>query len=319
MRWNIAVCVLAFALLIVPCAYPQDQQALPAPTPANPTAPSPVNRIRVGGNVQNAKMIRQVQPVYPEIAKKANVSGTVLLHVIVAKDGTVQQIQYISGPPLLMRSSMEAVRQWRYEPTLLNGEPVEVETTVSVVYELSAGSTSTPAPAVDPQFKADVLSMLEATHTQERMGAMGHQMFQWLRPLILSSISAAPNREKIADAFENKFVAIFTSEAMMDKVVSIYAKYLSDDDIKGLIQFYQTPVGQHFGDAMPKITSDSLSMGMELGDGAVPRVWDQICEEYPELKNTAKVCAQHEPTKESLLRLEDRLTPSSSLETHTSR
>ncbi|MGC1684007.1 MAG: energy transducer TonB, partial [Candidatus Acidiferrales bacterium] len=102
------------------------------PPPPKPTQ----QRIRVGGNVQSAKMIRQVQPVYPQIAKTAHVQGTVLLHAIISKDGSVQELQYVSGPPLLMKAAMDAVREWRYQPTLLNGEPVEVETTVSVIFTL---------------------------------------------------------------------------------------------------------------------------------------------------------------------------------------
>jgi len=103
------------------------------PPPPKPTQ----QRVRVGGNVQQVKMIRQIQPVYPQIAKTAHVQGTVILHAIIAKDGTVQELQYISGPALLMRSAMDAVRQWKYQPTLLNGEPVEVDTTISVVFTLS--------------------------------------------------------------------------------------------------------------------------------------------------------------------------------------
>jgi protein TonB len=102
------------------------------PPPPKPTQ----QRIRVGGNVQSAKMIRQVQPTYPQIAKTAHVSGTVLLHAIISKDGSVQELQYVSGPPLLMKAAMDAVREWRYQPTLLNGEPVEVETTISVIFSL---------------------------------------------------------------------------------------------------------------------------------------------------------------------------------------
>ncbi|MGB9009203.1 MAG: energy transducer TonB [Candidatus Acidiferrales bacterium] len=104
--------------------------ALPPPPKASPS------RIRVGGNVAAAKLIRQVTPIYPTIAKTAHISGTVILHAIIAKDGTIQELTYVSGPPLLMRNAMDAVRQWRYNPTLLNGEPVEVDTTISVVFTL---------------------------------------------------------------------------------------------------------------------------------------------------------------------------------------
>src|SRR5271156_714560 len=103
------------------------------PPPPKPAAPK---SIRVGGNVAQANLIRQVTPVYPPIARTAHISGTVMLHAIIGKDGTVQDLQYISGPPLLMKNAMDAVRQWRYKPTLLNGEPVDVDTTISVVFTL---------------------------------------------------------------------------------------------------------------------------------------------------------------------------------------
>jgi protein TonB len=102
------------------------------PPPPRPTQ----TRIRVGGQVQQAKMLRMVQPVYPPIAKTAHISGTVMLHAIISKDGNVEQLEYISGPPLLMGAAMAAVKQWRYQPTTLNGEPVEVDTTISVVFTL---------------------------------------------------------------------------------------------------------------------------------------------------------------------------------------
>ena len=84
-------------------------------------------------------LLRQVQPVYPPIAKTAHVSGTVILHAIIAKDGSIQELQYVSGPALLMKAAMDAVHEWRYKPTQLNGEPVEVDTTIHVVFTLGGG------------------------------------------------------------------------------------------------------------------------------------------------------------------------------------
>jgi len=104
-----------------------------APPPPKPAAPT---RVRVGGNVQEAMLKQKVTPNYPQIAKAARVQGTIVLHAIIAKDGSIQELQYISGPPLLMKEAMDAVRQWRYQPTMLNGEPVEVDTTISVVFSL---------------------------------------------------------------------------------------------------------------------------------------------------------------------------------------
>jgi periplasmic protein TonB len=107
--------------------------AAPPPPPPKPVQTGPV---RIGGNVMQAKAIDRVQPTYPAIARAAHVQGTVVLHAIIAKDGTVQQLQLVSGPPLLVNAAMDAVRQWRYSPTELNGEPVEVDTTIQVVFTL---------------------------------------------------------------------------------------------------------------------------------------------------------------------------------------
>jgi TonB family protein len=93
--------------------------------------------IRVGGNVQSAKLRRQPRPVYPPEAKAERVQGAVHLMAIIAADGTVKKLEVIDGHPLLVQSALEAVRQWEYEPTYLNGEPVEVQTQIDVNYTLA--------------------------------------------------------------------------------------------------------------------------------------------------------------------------------------
>jgi protein TonB len=87
--------------------------------------------------VQQANLIRQVRPQYPPLAKAARVQGTVKFEAIIAKDGTIQNLKVVSGPPLLVNAALEAVKQWQYKPTLLNGEPVEVITTIDVNFTLS--------------------------------------------------------------------------------------------------------------------------------------------------------------------------------------
>lgn len=97
-------------------------------------APEPV---KVNGKVMAAKLIHQPLPKYPQDAKDAHVMGTVVLSAIIAKDGSVKDVQIISGPPMLLKSATKAVKKWKYEPTLFNGEPVEVKTTISVNFSLS--------------------------------------------------------------------------------------------------------------------------------------------------------------------------------------
>ncbi len=93
-------------------------------------------RLHVGGGVQTAKLVKNVAPVYPPLARQERIQGTVVLSVVIAKDGTVQNITVNSGPALLTQPALDAVRQWQYQPTLLNGEPVEVSTQVEVNFTL---------------------------------------------------------------------------------------------------------------------------------------------------------------------------------------
>jgi periplasmic protein TonB len=100
--------------------------------PDKPTAP-----LLQGGRVQAAKLIKQVIPEYPALAKQARISGTVRLQGLIAKDGTIKDLQLISGHPLLVQAALQAVRQWVYRPTTLNGETVEVAAPIDVIFTLN--------------------------------------------------------------------------------------------------------------------------------------------------------------------------------------
>jgi protein TonB len=100
--------------------------------PSNPVPP----RIRIGGAVNAAKLISKVDPVYPEQARAAGIEGEVLLDITVGEDGHVQTAEPKDGNPLLATAAVEAVKQWVYRPTLLNGQPVIVMTTVTVPFQL---------------------------------------------------------------------------------------------------------------------------------------------------------------------------------------
>jgi periplasmic protein TonB len=104
-----------------------------APPPPKPTQ----TRIRQGGAVQAAMLVNRVQPQYPPLARQTRISGTVRLHAIISKEGSVQQLEVLSGHPLLVQAALDAVRQWKYRPTTLNGEPVEVDTTIDVIFSLN--------------------------------------------------------------------------------------------------------------------------------------------------------------------------------------
>jgi protein TonB len=103
-------------------------------------APPPVTTkpksVRLSSGVTEGLLIRKVTPTYPKIAIMAHQQGTVVLQAEIGRDGTIQNLRVISGPPLLVGAAIDAVRQWHYRPYLLNGEPVEVETQITVYFTL---------------------------------------------------------------------------------------------------------------------------------------------------------------------------------------
>jgi protein TonB len=97
-------------------------------------------RIRVSSGVTQGLLVRKVEPTYPQMAKIARVQGAVLLAALIGKDGTIQNLHVVStASPLLNQAALDAVKQWKYKPYILNGEPVEVDTNITVNFTLSGG------------------------------------------------------------------------------------------------------------------------------------------------------------------------------------
>jgi TonB family protein len=95
---------------------------------------APPLRIRQGDKVTAATIIRQDRPHYPEKARKAHIEGNVILHMIIGTDGGVTTLELVSGDPILAKAAIDAVKKWRYTPTMLNGKPVEVDSTVTITF-----------------------------------------------------------------------------------------------------------------------------------------------------------------------------------------
>jgi len=107
--------------------------SLPPPKVATPS------KVRVSSGVMQGNLVQKVQPQYPAIAKTARIQGTVVLEATISKSGAIENLKAVSGPPMLYQAAIDAVRQWRYKPYMLNGEPVEVGTTVNVIFSLNGG------------------------------------------------------------------------------------------------------------------------------------------------------------------------------------
>ncbi len=106
------------------------------PPPVRPDDPPHLKKPLVVGHIDPALLTRRVEPVFPALARQLHRSGKVELRAIIGTDGTVQALEVVSGDPLFINSAREAVLQWRYKPTYLNGEPVEIDTFITVIYTL---------------------------------------------------------------------------------------------------------------------------------------------------------------------------------------
>jgi protein TonB len=111
-----------------------------------PPRPKKVEPMRVGGGgVQESKLVRKVEPVYPELARRARVEAMIILEISVDEQGNVNAARVVRGHPLLDEAAVQAVKQWKYSPTLLNGTPVPVIATTLVFFKLGKGT-----PTLDP-------------------------------------------------------------------------------------------------------------------------------------------------------------------------
>jgi protein TonB len=108
----------------------------PAPVVKQAAPPAPPKRIRLGGIVEQSKLISGPRPVYPPLARQARIEGTVRLEAVISRDGTILNLRAVSGHPLLIPAALAAVRQWVFRPTSLNGDPVEVATEIEVHFTL---------------------------------------------------------------------------------------------------------------------------------------------------------------------------------------
>jgi TonB family protein len=285
MRARAGVIILsALPIMFAATAHAQDQTT---PPDSKASAPKPK-----ASNVVEAKLIHKIPPVYPPDAKKAGVSGTVVIHAVIAKDGSVQKAQYVSGPEPLKQSALDAVAQWRYTPTMLNGQAVDAETDISVVYSLDATppSPAEEAAAIDPQYKTDVMHLLETTHYRESAVKAAKDGFDSSRPRLQGSFPDTPNRDKIIDAFASRMEELIQSQEFVDRIVIAYHKYLSDDEVKTLTQFYATPAGQHFASVEVEVVTDLAKAGNQVARDGLPGVFKSLCNDYPELQGKAKFC-----------------------------
>lgn len=152
MKLYVSACLLLSYAVFAPLMFAQGQSQPPATSPSSSSpsqsssssdagfsssatsSPEVPQRARFSPEIAATMLVHKVKPAYPAAAKAAHIEGTVVLHAIIAKDGTVEHLEYVSGPVELKDSAIEAVSKWRYKPMLLNNQAVEVDTEISVKF-----------------------------------------------------------------------------------------------------------------------------------------------------------------------------------------
>lgn len=119
---------------LVKDAAPKVEEGIPAGVPG--CGPTTAQRVRILQSVMQQRMVKRVEPVYPPGVLAERIEGTVVVNVTIDKGGSVYKAEYVSGPPMLVPAAIEAVKQWKYQPYLIGGEPVEVETTAEIRFTL---------------------------------------------------------------------------------------------------------------------------------------------------------------------------------------
>lgn len=255
-------------------------------------------RVTINGNTMAARVTVLVPPPFPKDLQDAGVAGTVILRAVIAKDGSIKELAALSGPQQLYKVAMDAVKQWRYQPTVVEGVPVEVSTTISISftpgkpprYEQQGAAMPQTAAAMDPQLHADILRLIKATHLNETMRDYGRQMMETMRPSIEDSLPETANRKQIMGEVESKMKAALESQAATDQIVMIYAKYLSDDDVKGAASFYESPAGQRFNTVSTQMEDDLSQSGEQFALQNLDLILKGLCATHPELRGKADFC-----------------------------
>ncbi len=155
---------------------------------------------------------------------------------------------------------------------------------VTVVCCFGSTALQGAPPQIDPAKEADIRRLMELTGAAKLGQTVGDRMLEQLRPAILHSLPPGERSEQIADAFATKFKARVNSESLGKLIIPIYDKYLTREDLEGLIQFYQTPLGRKMIRVLPQISQESYQAGAQWGEQIAKEVADEMAKEYPELK-----------------------------------
>jgi len=242
-------------------------------------------RVRVGGDVQQAKLIAQVQPEYPALARRAKITGTVRLEVSVSPTGTVEGVTVISGHPILVQPALDAVRQWKYAPTLLNGQPVGVVTTVDVFFKYEGDSPpSEENVPIPPAMETNIRRLLDLTGVTKSASESVSRMAEAVKRGLLSELPAGAPAKQIADRLDEKLDALTESNDYLKPFINFYGERFSPEEILDLIRFFETPAGQHYVKEVSLLNPQIVAMSQASIRENLGRITREMREEFPDLR-----------------------------------
>jgi TonB family protein len=223
-------------------------------------------RVKLAENVEASRIINQLPPAYPPIATQAGIQGPVVLHAIIGVDGNVKQLDVVSGHPLLVPAALDGVRRWRYKPILINGKAAEVDTTITVTFSLSDANVMRDSSyyrkqeaqtlaAVDPTTADNIRKLINLTGAQDTIHRMVDSGLVGARNMAISGLPAGPDRDRRADAYVSKLRERVERESV-DLVVPVYARHFSDEEIKAIVTFFESPAGRRFVQESPSYVQE---------------------------------------------------------------
>jgi protein TonB len=246
---------------------------------AKAQTPTQTNVVRVGGEIKEPTKLKNVAPVYPDAAKQARVQGVVILECTIGPRGDVADVKVLRGIPLLDQAAIDAVKQWVYTPTLLNGVAVPVIMTVTVNFKLSGGPlpaeapaavvapTPAPTPTGSPEKIADIRRLLELNGSK----ATRVKMFE----LVLERLHAQARPDTPA-SFWDALLEELNTEPLDETVVLLYDKYFTQDEIREFIRFYETPAGRKLAATAPVIIQDSMQQFAGRGPALIQKAMERL-------------------------------------------
>lgn len=154
------------------------------------------------------------------------------------------------------------------------------------------GAATADAPKIDPVKEADIRKLLEVSGAKETMAQQLLNSEKLMAPSLAQSLPPGDYRDQLIALFFERFRSKFDSDALVQHVVVIYDKYLSDEDVRGLTQFYQTPLGKKTLSVLPQILNETTTLGMKMGEKAGRESMQEVLAEHPDLAEAMKAAAR---------------------------